>query len=228
MNKLLANKALAVGALVAAAIAAVLFAFTFIKKGGLSSDESYVVHAYFSDATGLTWKSRAQIAGIQVGEVSKISLEGQRARLELRIKNGVDLKTDTCLTKTFPSALMPDALLEVVPGSPGQPSLSSLPEGQRLITCVRESASIQQLVDSLAKISADVHLVTADIAKTVGGNQGSMREIIENLAQLTRRLDDTVAANQGRISQILANVDVISGDLRELTQAEKGRIRALD
>jgi phospholipid/cholesterol/gamma-HCH transport system substrate-binding protein len=227
VNKLLANKALAVGALVAVAVAAFLGAFTFFKKGGYSDDESYVVHAFFGDATGLTWKSRVQIAGIQVGEVSKIALVGQRARLELRIKNGVDLRTDACLTKTFPSALLPDALLEVAPGTPAQPSLVGLPPEQREVVCVREATSVAKLIDAMAKIAADIQLLTADLAKTVGGEQGSMREIIENLAQLTRRLDATVAANEGRLSQILSNVEVISGDLRELTQGEKGRIHAI-
>jgi phospholipid/cholesterol/gamma-HCH transport system substrate-binding protein len=227
VNKLLGNKALTVGALVAVALAAFMVAFTFLKKGGYADDESYLVHAYFSDATGLTWKSRVQIAGIQVGEVSRISLEGQRARLELRIKNGVDLKLDACLTKTFPSALLPDALLQVVPGSPAQPSLTSLPVERREVTCVQESTSVQKLIDGMAKIAADIQVVTADIAKTVGGNQGSMREIIENLAQLTRRLDATVAANEGRLSRILANIDVITGDVRDLTQGEKERIRVI-
>ncbi len=227
VNKLLANKALAVGALAAVAVAAFLGAFTFFKKGGYADDESYLAHAYFADATGLTWKSRVQIAGIQVGEVSKITLEGQRARLELRIKNEVDLRTDACLTKSFPSALLPDALLEVAPGTPAQPSLSSLPPERREVTCVREATSVAKLIDAMAKIAADVQLLTADLAKTVGGSQGSMREIIENLAKLTRRLDATVAANEGRLSHILSNVEVISGDLRELTQGEKDRIRSI-
>lgn len=227
VSKLLANKALAVGALAAVAVAAFLGAFTFFKKGGYDDDESYLAHAYFADATGLTWKSRVQIAGIQVGEVSKITLEGQRARLELRIKNEVDLRTDACLTKSFPSALLPDALLEVAPGTPAQPSLSSLPPERREVTCVREATSVAKLIDAMAKIAADVQLLTADLAKTVGGSQGSMREIIENLAKLTRRLDATVAANEGRLSHILSNVEVISGDLRELTQGEKDRIRSI-
>jgi phospholipid/cholesterol/gamma-HCH transport system substrate-binding protein len=227
VNKVLVNKALAVGALVAAAIGVFLVAFTFFKKGGYADDESYVVHAYFSDATGLTWKSKVQIAGIQIGEVSRITLDGTRARLELRIKNGVDLKADACLTKTFPSALLPDALLEVAAGPGAGPSLAGLPPERREIACVRESTSIQKLVDGMARIAADVQVVTADIARTVGGDKGSMREIIENLAQLTRRLDATVAANEGRLSSILANVDVISGDLRELTQGEKERVKVI-
>jgi len=227
VNKPIINKSLAVGALVAVAGAAFLVAFTFLKKGGYSDDESYRVFGSFNDATGLTWKSRVQIAGIQVGEVDKISLVGAKARLVLRIKKGIDLRTDACLIKSFPSALLPDAQLEASPGSDAAPLLSSLPEEQREITCIREATSVQALIDSLAKIAADVQLVTGDLAKTVGGPKGSMREIVENLAQLTRRLDATMAANESRISSILANIDVISSDVREVTQSEKARIRQI-
>jgi phospholipid/cholesterol/gamma-HCH transport system substrate-binding protein len=223
--KPLTNKALAVGALVAITSTAFLVAFTFFKKGGYSESESYVVHAYFADATGLTWKSRVQIAGIQIGEVDTISLAGDRARLDLRIKNGIDLRQDACLIKTFPSALLPDALLEATPGTAAAPSLSSLPVDAREVKCVREATSVQKLIEAMSKIASDIQLVTGDLAQTVGGPKGSMREIIENLAQLTRRLDATVAANEGRLSSILANVDVISGDIRELTQSEKDRVR---
>jgi phospholipid/cholesterol/gamma-HCH transport system substrate-binding protein len=227
VNKPLLNKSLTVGALVAGALAAFLVAFTFVKKGGYSEADSYLVYASFADATGLTWKSRVQIAGIQIGEVARISLVGDRARLELRIKKEIDLRKDACLTKSFPSALLPDALLEVQPGSHDQPLLRDLPADQREVTCIREAAGMQKLMESLSKVAADIQLVTGDLAKTVGGPKGSMREIIENLVSLTRRLDATVAANEGHLNAILANVDVISGDVREVTQSEKERIKLI-
>ncbi len=221
------NKALSVGALVAVAGTAFLLAFTFFKKGGYSESESYLVHAYFADATGLTWKSRVQIAGIQVGEVDKIGLEGQRARLDLRIKRGVELKVNACFTKAFPSALLPDALLEVSLGDEGQPSLSSLPVEQREVKCVREVASTQKLIEAMSRIAADIQVVTADLRMTVGDQRGSMREIIENIANLTRQLDQTVSENSGKLSRLLSNAEAISGDLREVTGSEKGRIKEI-
>jgi phospholipid/cholesterol/gamma-HCH transport system substrate-binding protein len=227
VNKPIINKALAVGALVAVTGAAFLVAFTFFKKGGYSDKESYLVHAFFSDATGLTWKSRAQIAGIQVGEVDLITLVGDKARLDLRIKRGIDLRRDACLTKTYPSALLPDALLEVSPGTAAEPPLASLPAEERVITCVREATSVQQLLDSMSKIAADVQLLTGDLAQTVGGPNGSMREIIENLSKITRTLEEVVSENGGRLSAIVANVERVSGDLRELTESEKERIRQI-
>jgi phospholipid/cholesterol/gamma-HCH transport system substrate-binding protein len=217
------NRALAVGALAAVTGVAFILALTFFRKGGYSEKDSYLVHAYFSDATGLTWKSRVQIAGIQIGEVAEITLVGAKARLDVRVKKGIDLHTDACFTKTFPSALLPDALLEVVPGSAEKPLLSTLPEDQRRITCVREATSVQALLDSLAKIAADVQTVTSDLAQTVAGDRG-LREIVENLASATRRIDESIAENEQNLSQILANTREFTADLREISSRDKDKV----
>ncbi len=211
------------GVLAAAMGVAFLLAINFIKRGGFSERDSYVVHAFFSDATGLTWKSRIQIAGIQVGEVSHIALVGDRARLDIRVKNGIELHTDACLSKIFPSALLPDALLEVQPGGPSTPLLSALPEEQRNITCVKEATSMQALIDSLAKIAADVKLVTGDLAETVGGNRG-IRQIVERLADAATRIDDAIARNETNLDQILANANHFTRDLAEISARDKDKI----
>ncbi len=221
--KLAWNRALAVGVLAAVTGIAFLLALTFFRKGGFSDKDSYLVHAYFSDATGLTWKSRAQIAGIQVGEVSQISLQGAKARLDIRIKKEVELHTDACLTKTFPSALLPDALLEVVPGSEKKPQMQSLPEEEREITCIREATSVQQLLDSMSKITTDVQTITGDLAKTVGGEQG-LRQIVENLADATHRVDEAIAQNEQNVADLIDNARGFTADLREISGRDKDKI----
>ncbi len=115
------------GLLVAVTGAAFLLAFTFFRKGGYSERDTYQVFAYFDDITGLSWKSRVQIAGIQVGEVAAVTLAGTKARLDLRVRKDIDLRANACITKTFPSALLPDALLDATPGTAPSPSLQSLP-----------------------------------------------------------------------------------------------------
>ncbi len=220
------NRALAVGVLAAVTGLVFVIALTFFRKGGYSERESYLVHAFFSDATGLTWKSRVQIAGIQIGEVKEIVLEGTKARLDIRVKKGIELHTDACLTKTFPSALLPDALLEVIPGSPNLPLLASLPEAERNITCVREATSVQQLLDSLAKIAADVQLVTGDLAKTVSSEKG-LREIVENLASATKRIDEAIAQNEQNLAAILENTKGFTADLREISGRDKDKIHRI-
>ena len=224
LTKALANKALAVGILVAVAGTIFLVAYTFFRKGGLSERDSYTVHARFDDVTGITWKSRVQIAGIPIGEVAKVTLEGgDKARLELRIDKDVVLHADACLTKRYPSALLPDALLEASSGSPSKPRLRDLPEAQREITCTREAASAAQLLDSLAKVAADIQVVTGDLARTVGGPEGSMRDIIQNLAHVSRTIDEVVGQNAGKLSSTLSNAEAFSLTIREIAETDRER-----
>lgn len=227
MAKPLFNKAFAVGVLVAVAFTAFLVAYTFFRKGGFSQRDSYAVHAYFADATGLTWKSRVQIAGIQVGEVEHIVLEGQRARLQLRIKNEIDLRADACISKRFPSALLPDALLDAVPGTPKAPSLREAPEAEREVKCVNEAAGVAKLLDSLQKISTDISAVTGELADTVKGERGSIRQIMENLARVSANLDRTVAENADKVGRILENTESFTGTVAEVAGKDKERYRAI-
>jgi phospholipid/cholesterol/gamma-HCH transport system substrate-binding protein len=221
------NKALAVGLLVAVGTLAFFIAFTFFRRGGYADKDTYVVFAYFEDATGLTWKSRVQIAGIQIGEVERIGLEGNRARLYLRIKKEIDLRQDACLTKRFPSTLLPDALLEVAPGSTKTPSLREKPAAERDVTCVNEGASVAKLIDSMSKIATDIQGVTKELQGLVVGNQGSIKQIIENISRITARLDETTESGQAKISAILDNTQSFTRTLAEVTAGDRERYHAI-
>ncbi len=228
LDKALANKALAVGVLVAVAGSVFVVAYTFFRKGGLSERESYQVHAVFRDATGISWKTQVHIAGIPVGEVQRVVLvEGDLARLDLRISREVTLHSDACLVKRFPSPLLPDALLEVSSGSAGKPLLQDLPEAEREITCVREAASAVKLLDSLSKVTADIQTLTSDLARTVGGPEGSMRDIIENLARVSRTIDEVVGQNAGKLGRSLSNVEAFTLTIRDVAAQDRERYHAI-
>ena len=228
LDKALANKALAVGVLVAVAGTAFVVAYTFFRKGGLSERESYEVHALFRDATGISWKTRVQIAGIPIGEVHQVTLEkGDQARLDLRIKRDVALHADACLVKRFPSPLLPDALLEVTSGSPDKPRLQDLPEAEREITCVREAATLTALLDSLSKVAGDIQTLTSDLSKTVGGPEGSLRDIIENLAKVSRTIDEVVGQNADKLGRTLSNVEAFTLTIREVADQDRERYHSI-
>ncbi len=223
MARPLVNKAFAVGLLAAVCGIAFLIAFTFFRKGGYAERDSYLVVAYYEDATGLTWKSRVQIAGIQVGEIDRIVLEANRARLDLRIKKDIDIRADACLTKRFPSTLLPDALLDLAPGSQRAPSLRDLPEDQREVKCVLEGTSVAKLLDSLSKISADIQTVTRELSGMVAGSQGSIKQIIGNLEKVTATINKTVESGSGKLDAILDNAQAFTGTLAQVAEADRER-----
>jgi phospholipid/cholesterol/gamma-HCH transport system substrate-binding protein len=226
-NKPTLNRALAVGLLVAVAGGLFLVAFTFFRKGGLATRDSYPVTAVFDDVTGLAWKSKVQVAGIAIGEVSDIELTGEKALVTIRVKNDIPLRENACLTKRFPSALLPDALLEATLGSAPASLLRDMPADRRRIQCVREAANVARLMESLSKIAGDIQVVSGDLAKTVGGTQGSIREIIENLTHVTRAVDDLLDKNSSRVAGILENAEAFTGEIRQVAEQDRERYHSI-
>ena len=69
-----------VGLLVIVGLGAFVWMVGRVEEGIGDDAAGYQVYAMFDDASGLTEKSRVTIAGIDVGELSKIELEGVRAK----------------------------------------------------------------------------------------------------------------------------------------------------
>jgi phospholipid/cholesterol/gamma-HCH transport system substrate-binding protein len=213
-----------VGLLVIASGVFLFVFFTFTRKGGLSEDESIGVHASFRNASGLGPKSRVQLAGIPVGEITAIRLEGTRARVELRIRREVDLRTDAALIKRSES-LLGDYLLDLNPGTPAAPPM---PEGGEIKTVVDEQG-MEKLLESVNTISADVQEVTRALREVLGGEKGerSLQAIVDNLEQLSRNANDTVVASQAQLADILRNVERITAEVRTLTEGNDERLQAI-
>ncbi len=201
---------------------AILFGFlTFVKKGGLKEDESIGVHAYFRDASGLGRRSRVQIAGIPVGEIVQIDLEGGRAHVQMRMRKDLSLRIDASLTKRSES-LLGDYMLDLSPGSESQPLLTEGGEIKRVI----DAQGMEQVFNSLNTIAQDIQAVTSSLKNVLGGSQGkeSLEAIVQNLVKLTDAVDSTVRNSAGRLDEILGNVEAVSQDIRQLTSGEQASV----
>ncbi len=213
-----------VGVLVLTAIVCFAGFFMFVRKGGLSPKDSLHVYAYFRDASGLGPKSRVQIAGIQVGEVQAISLEGQKAKVSLLIKREVPVRLDATLLKRSES-LLGDYMLDLTAGTEEAPMMPQ--DGQ--ITHVQDMSGMEQIFDSLGKITGDIESVTASLKATLGGDKGtaSMQHIIANLADMSDELNVTIKQNGERLDSILANFKGVSEDVRGITSSEEQRFKQI-
>lgn len=69
---------------------AVLGEISFIK------DKRYRVHAFFTSVSGLKVGARIEMAGVEIGNVSKISIDKERllARVDFRIDKDIKLSDD--------------------------------------------------------------------------------------------------------------------------------------
>jgi len=117
----------------AAGVAFIAF-FTFTRKSQLGKSDSIAVYALFRDASGLGAKSRVQTAGISIGEIADIRLEGTRARVTLRVRKDLPLHADASIAKRSES-MLGDYMLDLVPAA--TPSRSSRTAGRSRTSSTR-------------------------------------------------------------------------------------------
>lgn len=213
-----------VGLLVIVAIATFLVFQLMLNKGGSDPAQAISVYAYFDDASGIGPKSRVQTAGIPVGEVSGVRLEGTRARVELRIRRDVPLKTDAVLIKRSES-ILGDYLIDLVPGTPSAPPM---PEGGE-ITSVNDRTGMEEAVNKLNLIAGDIQEVTRALRDVFGGEEGAdnMQAIVANLVAVSESLDKTLAQAGSSLNSALANIDQLSQEIRKLTENQDENIEAI-
>ncbi|HZH79494.1 MAG TPA: MlaD family protein, partial [Archangium sp.] len=200
-----------------------LFGFIlFTRKGGLSEDESLQAYAYFRDASGLGTKSRIQIAGIPVGEVVGVTLEGTRAKVMVRIRQGVDVRQDAVLLKRSES-LLGDYLLDLNPGSETAPPLEDGGEIRRVV----DVQGMEAVFASLTQITSDIQQVTASLRDVLGGEKGtgSLERIVNNMVRLSDAVDVTVRSSSQQLDAILRNFEGVSSDVRGITSSNEESVR---
>ncbi|MGB0343924.1 MAG: outer membrane lipid asymmetry maintenance protein MlaD [Coraliomargarita sp.] len=107
------------GIFVCIGLAAVLFLTLQVGGASLFGKESYLLHAQFNSAAGVNPGSRVEIAGVRVGTVKQIDLNGDfYARVTLEINGGIELDDDT-IASVKTSGLIGDRYINLMPGGSG-------------------------------------------------------------------------------------------------------------
>jgi phospholipid/cholesterol/gamma-HCH transport system substrate-binding protein len=210
-----------VGLLVIFAGTMLFVLINFVKKGGMTRDESLSVYGVFKDASGLGRRSRVQIAGIPVGEIANIELVGARAKVWMKIRRDVGIHADATLKKRSES-LLGDYMLDLYAGSESAPLLKDGDE----IKIVVDATGIDQVIDQASKIASDVQEVTASLRRVLGGEKGtqSMEALVANLVSASEGLDKAIKDNSAQLNRIVNNVEAISSDVRGITGRERENV----
>ena len=167
------------------------------------------VDVLFDTVTGLDDKAAVRVAGVRIGRVDGISLDGQKARVELVIDTPVEL-TEGSYASVSNVGLLGEKYVELVLGPPGAPLL---PEGTTLLGEI--PVSWDQAMAKLSSIGDSVLQFTEGVSGS--GTGGNLGRLIDNLAVMSAELRDLVASNRGQVDSTLASFNSFSATLaREL------------
>lgn len=213
-----------VGLLVIVAVAGTLFMLvTLSGEGGLFEEEDgYVVYALFDDVTGLATRSRVMMAGIPIGHIESIQLEGTRARVDIAITRDLELyegikqpdgwyKNGATVIKKQAS-LIGDFYLEITPGTTGE---VIEPGGE--IENVVGITGPAELFEKFDQITSDIREVTKSMAAVFGGPEGreNIQQMVNDLQAILQTLRTFVDENALRINDVVVNAQHISRDIEE-------------
>ncbi len=213
-----------------------VFGYRQVAKDSRPGD-TYVVYTHLTDATGLVTKSRVKIAGIAVGYIDTITLDGGRAKVRVVVDKDVAL-FDNGVAQKRSSSLLGEYNLVLLPGSPDTPKI---PDGGHINSI--DGASTDKIMQDLAVIAEKVKAVSTQAANAFGTEEGGkqMKEILHNLAEVSKEINATVKENRlavkqsianvqkitdtavPKINSILTNVEHVTGDFKVILEAEKGK-----
>jgi phospholipid/cholesterol/gamma-HCH transport system substrate-binding protein len=139
-----------------------------------------------------------RIAGVDVGAIEAIDLDGNNARLTLEVRSEVVLPTDT-IAELRSSGMLGDRYIGLDLGR----AETTIPDGGRL-QFGDEPGDLDTVMRQVELISEDVKAIT-----------GVMREMLED------------ERNTDHVESTLANVDVLSEELRLLATQNRQDIHAI-
>jgi phospholipid/cholesterol/gamma-HCH transport system substrate-binding protein len=203
-----------------------------------SGEKHVAMGALFKDASGMPVGSRVVVAGLPVGEITDLDIEGRYARVGFRLRDDLTVWSNAVVFKKS-SSLLGDYYLEVDPGT--EQSLDpqgNVVQNQRLapgdtVPTVVEATSPDELLrrinESMPNVDSvllSVRDLSEDLRRVVNGPLMTMAERIDGLVQNEA---DTVARILERLDRSMSNIETITAQVRGMTAGQDSQLeRILD
>jgi phospholipid/cholesterol/gamma-HCH transport system substrate-binding protein len=198
-----------VGILVLVGIILLFFMSFRVSRLERIRGETYT--ALFSSVSGLVVNSNVEVAGVPVGRVEEIGLEGGKAKVWMKIGQ-VRLHTDAeAVVKTH--GVLGDKYIEIKPGSPEAPLLTP---GSTIVNA-QSAPDMDQLFVSLESAAQGMAELGKSLQEAIGGEEGrtAVKEIITNLHQASVELKEVIQGNKDRVNNIVANLEDITTRVKD-------------
>lgn len=214
-------------------IAALVGFLIFLRGGADIRDRGYEIHVVVANAGGIAVGAATQMAGVEVGRVSRVELTPERrARITVRIRGAVVIPTGSRFS-IGSAGLLGDRYIAISPEPGDVPPI----EPGTVVTGAAP-LSIEELYDRVIAVARRAEEALANINRFIGDPQlGAalsetirnardttvvVRRAAENIERTTRILDRTIGAE---LPVIAAQLRTMSAELAEAASQVKVMVR---
>jgi phospholipid/cholesterol/gamma-HCH transport system substrate-binding protein len=208
-----------VGVLVLAAIAG--FTWLTWKSGtlasisGTSSEYTRYLTSNFDDVDGLVTGAKVRIAGVVVGNVADITLSKTgTAFVHMYVDDSLILPANV-VAQVASSGIIGEKFISL--------STDFAPEGvlkkEEEKVPSKKSASVEDMAENFARISADLEQVTASLRSALGGSENAekLNRIVNSMEKIGSKLEHVLTdeVEPGQVKNIVNNLSEFSTALNE-------------
>ena len=217
MNKDGISAELKVGILVLVGII-ILFYMSFrVGKYGVFREQGYEVNVSIGNAGGLDIKTPVQIAGVEIGKVRKITLEGYKANATLIIKEGVKIPADSKVAVRS-QGVLGDKVIEIIPGT----GKTFLAQGDR-IGSVIEAPDFNEIFTNVNVAAKNFGETMNDFKGLIGPSEReNIRKSIENIQAMSGDFKELIKENKEGITRAVSNADEAFTGLKTVAKEIEG------
>ena len=167
-----------------------------IEKFQVGKRAGYPLHIFFESVAGLEQNSPVRVAGVRVGDVEKVALEGGRAKVSFRVPTDVTLYNDA---KAYlkSEGFLGEKYIEITPGTPGNPKVD--PGGH--VEQGAPPADVEQFLSNMSSIGDD------------------LKEVIKPLENILKAVDPK------KVEGMITKIDKFSGQLSDIGDDARKTLR---
>jgi phospholipid/cholesterol/gamma-HCH transport system substrate-binding protein len=189
--------------------------------------------AQLRDASGMPVGSRVVVAGLPVGEITSLTIDGRYARVKFKVRRDVPMWSSAVVFKKATS-LLGDNYLEIDPGTaettdPNGAVVTNdrLVDGDQIVRVVEATSPdqllrrIEQSLPQVDDVLVSVKSLSEDMRRVVNGPIASVASKVDTLVD---RESKTVADILERADRSMARIEAITADIRALTGSADDRV----
>ena len=203
------------------------------------------IDATFDSVAGLDDKATVRVAGVRVGRVDGVGLEGRKARVSLLLDKPLNLMAGT-YARISSLGLLGEKYVELIPGPAGGPPLPpgyvlpgetppSFDEAMAKLNKIGDSiqqmtgslsgsdigGSINRLVGDLQSTSEQIRLMVMEnrlaLRSTIGNANAASATLARELPRLADQMNRTLSSIETILAENRGNVSGSTANIREIT-----------
>lgn len=171
----------------------------------ISNRKTY--HAEFAESAGLEKQNEVRIAGVTVGQVSKVALDGDKVRVTFKVDAGHKIGADTTAQIKL-ETLLGTKYLQITP-SGSAPLKADIPLAHTSVPFeVYDAFSILAAKSAALNVN-EVAKALNTLSDTFGNSNGDAQAAIKGLGAISK----TVASRDDQVQQLLSETSSVSAVL---------------